>query len=126
MTSKEFATFRKRLDKTQKEMSQLLGVSLQAIHAYEQGWRTIPPHAERQVYFLLAHRRGKKTSRNCWSVKKCDRDLKERCPAWEFQAGHFCWFINGTVCEGKVLTDWSKKIKRCRSCEVLRGVLAAD
>jgi DNA-binding XRE family transcriptional regulator len=36
---KEFAGFRKMMKKTQREMEQLLGVSIKAIHSYEQGWR---------------------------------------------------------------------------------------
>ena len=47
MNSKEFIYFRKKLNKTQKQMAQLLGTSLKAIHSYEQGWRSVPPSAER-------------------------------------------------------------------------------
>ncbi len=43
MDSVEFSLFRKKLQKTQKELAQLLGTSLKAIHSYEQAWRTIPP-----------------------------------------------------------------------------------
>jgi DNA-binding XRE family transcriptional regulator len=43
MDSKEFIYFRKKLNKTQKQMAQLLGTSIKAIHSYEQGWRTVPP-----------------------------------------------------------------------------------
>lgn len=25
-------------------------------------------------------------------------EWRENCSAWEFKAGHFCWFINGTFC----------------------------
>ncbi|MCK5723736.1 MAG: transcriptional regulator, partial [Gammaproteobacteria bacterium] len=38
MNSKEFVAIRKRLNKTQKQMAQLLGSSIKAIHSYEQGW----------------------------------------------------------------------------------------
>ena len=58
MDSKEFVKHRKNLNKTQKEMAQLLGVSIKAIHSYEQGWRTVPPHAERQMFFLVARKRS--------------------------------------------------------------------
>jgi len=54
----EFVESRTRLDKTQKEMSQLLGVSVKAIYSYEQGWRSIPTHVERQVFFLLSRKKG--------------------------------------------------------------------
>lgn len=54
MESNEFKIFRSRLGRTQKEMAQLLGVSIKAIHSYEQGWRKIPGHVERHVYFLVS------------------------------------------------------------------------
>ena len=54
MDSKEFKKIRKRLNRTQKEIAPLLGVSQKAIHSYEQGWRNIPPHVERQMLFLLS------------------------------------------------------------------------
>lgn len=74
MESKEFKIFRSRLDRTQKEMAQLLGVSIKAIHSYEQGWRKIPGHVERQVYFLLSRtlqRTGeKKSAGTCCNARK--------------------------------------------------------
>jgi DNA-binding XRE family transcriptional regulator len=42
MESTDFKEIRAKLVKTQKEMAQLLGVSIKAIHSYEQGWRKIP------------------------------------------------------------------------------------
>ena len=51
---KEFSYFRKKMSKTQKQMAQLLGTSLKAVHSYEQGWRQIPTHVERQLFFLLS------------------------------------------------------------------------
>lgn len=124
LDSKEFLYFRKKLNKTQKEMAQLLGASVKAIHSYEQGWRSVPVHVERQVFFLVSRKRGAGIRRDsCWVTKKCPREQRERCPAWEFQAAHLCWFINGTICEGAVQTDWNKKMTMCRSCEVLQGFL---
>ena len=54
MDSNEFKSYRKKLNKTQKQISQLLGTSLKAIHSYEQGWRTIPPAVERQLFFMVS------------------------------------------------------------------------
>ena len=53
MEKEEFVVARTKLDKTQKEMSQLLGVSVKAIYSYEQGWRSIPTHVERQAFFAI-------------------------------------------------------------------------
>ncbi len=119
MENTEFKEFRQRLNKTQNQLSQLLGVSLKAIHSYEQGWRTIPPAVERQIYFLLARQNSKNIKKQpCWKTKKCDREQKHQCPAWEFNAGDLCWFINGTICDGGIHKKWKDKMKICRSCEV--------
>jgi hypothetical protein len=124
MDSKEFVTFRKKMNKTQKQMAQLLGTSIKAVHSYEQGWRSIPVHVERQMFFLISNMRGIKTNRkSCWTVKKCPSEQKKQCPAWEFKAGKLCWFINGTICEGQVHDNWREKMEVCRSCEVLTPLL---
>jgi hypothetical protein len=124
LENKEFSDFRKKLKKTQKQMAQLLGTSLKAIHSYEQGWRTIPTHVERQMYFLLSRYRNSDSRRKpCWVMKKCPSSRKKQCPAWEFRSGKLCWFINGTICEGTPHKTWKEKMKVCRSCEVLTSML---
>ena len=123
MYSKEFISFRKRLNKTQGQMAQLLGISIKAVHSYEQVWRNIPAHVERQMFFLISRMRGNPAvPKPCWVIKKCPSEKKKQCPAWEFKAGDLCWFINGTICDGTVYKDWQKKMKVCRSCEVLKSV----
>ena len=52
MDDKEFLRARKILEKTQKELAELLGSSIKAVHSYEQGWRTVPAHVERQIFFF--------------------------------------------------------------------------
>jgi len=121
MDSKEF---REKLNKTQKEIALLLGVSIKAVHAYEQGWRNIPAHAERQMVFLLSRMDGNlKNQKPCWEIKKCHPKTKIQCPAWEFQAGKLCWFVNGNICCGDACKDWKEKMKLCRSCDVLKSFL---
>ena len=58
MDAFEFKSFREKLKKTQRQMAQLLGVSLKAVHSYEQGWRSIPAYVERQVYFLASRKKA--------------------------------------------------------------------
>ncbi|MDX2499622.1 MAG: helix-turn-helix transcriptional regulator [Deltaproteobacteria bacterium] len=124
MDSKEFIRLRKKLNKTQKQMAQLLGTSLKAIHSYEQAWRSVPASVERQMYFLVSKiDENRERRKPCWVIKKCSPDQKKQCPAWEFKAGDLCWFINGTVCEGNVQSDWKEKMKICRSCEVFSHLL---
>ena len=124
MKRTEFKSIRKKLNKTQRQMSQLLGISLKAIHSYEQGWRSIPVAVERQLFFLFSrtqtHRVKKK---NCWTIKKCPAERKKKCPAWEFNSGKLCWFINGTICEGVNQKSWHQKMKFCRTCEVFEHLI---
>ena len=123
MQREEFAKMRKRLGKTQSQMAALLGTSLKAVHSYEQGWRTVPGHVERQLLFLISRMRGRKAPKPCWVVRGCPPDRKQQCPAWEYRAGNLCWFINGTVCEGTAQKNWQAKMKICRSCKVLTSLL---
>jgi len=124
MDNKEFIYYRKALGKTQKEMAELAGTSLKAIHSYEQGWRNIPPNVERQILFLFFKKKEKEQKpRPCWKIKKCTPEQKQKCPAWEFGAGKLCWFINGTICEGKARKNWKEKMKICKKCEVFLPML---
>lgn len=118
-----FSTLRAKLGKTQKALAALLGVSLKAVQSYEQGWRAIPVHVERQLYFLAVNRRSitQTKRKDCWMLKKCDK--KKECPAWEFQAGHLCWFLSGTRCECTADKNWKEKMEVCRKCEVLTSLL---
>ena len=106
-------------------MAQLLGVSIKAVHSYEQGWRSVPVHVERQMFFLTSNQRGNpQIIKSCWVIKNCPSEKKKKCPAWEFKSGKSCWFINGTICDGIVYSSWKEKMKSCRSCEVLEPLLA--
>ena len=105
-------------------MAELLGTSLKAIHSYEQGWRVVPTHVERQIFFLVSrHKNKNKKIKPCWTTKKCSREQRQSCPAWEFSSGDLCWFINGTVCEGTVQKDWKEKMKICRGCPVFNNAI---
>jgi hypothetical protein len=127
MDHREFHFFRQKFEKTQKEMSQLLGTSLKAVQSFEQGWRKVPVHVERQLLFLSAMRRGKtRKVRPCWEIRKCLPDLRKACPAYQFQSGNLCWFINGTLCRGYAQGSWAKKMKICRNCDVFAIALGPD
>jgi DNA-binding XRE family transcriptional regulator len=127
MDNKKFLRARKTLGKTQKQLAELLGISLKAIHSYEQGWRKVPGHVERQILFLVSRKRGSSTEpKPCWTIKNCPPECKHHCPAWEFQTGDLCWFINGTICGGVAQKNWHEKIKICRSCEVLTSLLEPE
>jgi len=124
MDNKEFVEIRKKLDKLQREIANLLGISLKAVCSYEQGWRTIPVHAERQLLFLLSRKgtRGREIG-NCWDLRDCPEERRNACPAWEYNAGQFCWFINGTICEGVPSKSWEKKLEVCKNCAVMKDLM---
>lgn len=123
MSTDEFSKARKKLGRTQKELAGLLGISLKAIHSYEQGWRPVPSYIERQLYFLLSSKQGQHQEFTpCWEKHGCN--CKENCPAYEFQCGHLCWFLSGTLCDCSQKIDAKKKIEVCRECETLSTLLA--
>ena len=119
MNNSEFSKIRNRLGKTQKQLAQLLGVSKKAVQSFEQGWRNVPVHIERHLFFLLSLKDNQNTGDPvvCWEVHGCPMEKREKCPAWEFQAGDICWFINVTICEGKPQKNWAEKMKICHECE---------
>jgi putative transcriptional regulator len=119
MDSIHFKEVRSRLAKTQKELAQLLGISIKAIHSYEQGWRKIPHHVERQLLFLVSRViNGNKPNDKCWDIMKCPEATQAKCPAREFKSGDLCWFINGTKCSGEAHNSWENKMEECRTCSV--------
>ncbi len=127
MDRAEFLNLRKKLNNTQKEIAQLLGVSLRAVRSYEQGRRNVPPYIERQLYFLISRKTGfNKKQKMCWEIKKCPDSRKIKCPAWEFKAGDLCWFISGTICEGTIHMDWKAKMKICRTCKVFTTMMGTN
>jgi hypothetical protein len=124
MEIEKFIYYRKQLGLTQKNLAQLLAISIKTVHSYEQGWRNIPENIERQLFFLISTQKPTTLSPQlCWVIKKCPPQRKNQCPAWKFKAGHLCWFINGTICEGLVHKNWSEKIQICKECEVFKPIL---
>jgi DNA-binding XRE family transcriptional regulator len=123
MDKQEFSFIRLKLGKTQSQMAKLLGTSLKSIQSFEQGWRNIPVHIERQMLFLFAMKRNREGQRKpCWIIKKCPMKIRKTCPAWEFHSGDLCWFINGTICHGYAQENWSEKMASCRHCTVFQSI----
>jgi hypothetical protein len=123
MESSRFKDIRAKLNKTQKEMAQLLGVSIKAIHSYEQGWRKIPHHVERQLLFLFSRAlmSAGKLNDKCWDMLNCSDKRRKNCPAFEFNSGDLCWFINGTKCSGEAHHSWEDKMEECTGCKVFKN-----
>jgi hypothetical protein len=58
--------FKKLCDK----IAQHLGVSLKAVHSYEQDWSNIPAYLEQPVLFLLSRmHENSKDRKPCWVIK---------------------------------------------------------
>ncbi len=124
MERTEFSEIRHHLGKSQSQLARLLGTSVKAVQSFEQGWRKIPLHIERQILLLLALRsQASKNAKPCWMTKRCPAAKRQGCPAWQFDAGHLCWFVNGTICDGVPQRSWNAKMKVCRDCEVYRSIL---
>lgn len=121
----EFKQLRKRLEKTQKQLAHLLGVSLKAVHSYEQGWRVVPPAVERHLFFLVSRLAPTGGGQPCWQKRACPPEHRAGCPACEFKSGDLCWFINGNICQGQVQKSWEEKMKICRACEVFISQVSA-
>jgi len=124
MKSSEFTHYRKKLEKTQEAIAQLLGVSVKAVRSYEQGWRTIPAHVQRQIMYLTSRKEEiREPQKPCWVIKKCKETVRQDCPAWEFQTGTLCWFLYGTLCSSGDHKNWKEKIKMCKHCSAFPGSL---
>ncbi len=121
MDGKEFSAVRHALGKSQSQVARLLGISLRAVQSFEQGWRPVPVHVERQLLFLMAMKKELK-GEPCWRTKDCPPEVREACPAWEFHAGQLCWFITGTICQGEAQGSWGEKIQVCRKCQVFHRI----
>jgi hypothetical protein len=120
----DFIQTRRCLGKTQVQLAGLLGVSPKAVQSFEQGWRQVPAHVERQLLFLLyLTQRPDEDLEPCWERKGCEQGAREKCLAWEFQAANLCWFITGTMCAGEAQATWAKKMRLCRQCEVFLSLV---
>jgi len=125
MNKTEFSAIRQEFGKSQRQLAQLLGVSLKAVQSFEQGWRNIPVHVERQLLLLVALKKNRlKKAKPCWTILDCPKESRENCPVWELKAGHLCWCISGTICHGKVQKDWKNKMRICRNCEIFKKTVS--
>jgi len=124
MDSMQFSQARHLLGKTQVQLARLLSVSPKAVQSFEQGWRRVPAHVERQVLLLASLKRSPDGNvLPCWESRSCPDKWRSSCIVWELRARHFCWFLNGTFCQGRMNESWDEKMRFCRECEVYETVL---
>lgn len=123
MDHRDFRIVRDHLGKTQNQLGRILCISAKAVQSFEQKWRRVPVHIERQMLFLWSLKRSqKKGTRPCWKIKRCPKEWRSNCIASELNAGQLCWFINGTFCNGRLQDNWKKKIGICRKCQVFQAM----
>ena len=122
MGGAEFARMRASLGKSQRELAGLLGISLKAIESYEQGWRRVPAHVERVLYFLLFKLNEDEIGSEdpCWKSKACPDERRSKCVAYVAKEGRFCWFFTGRLCASAKSGE-----EGCYSCEVFTRMLSS-
>lgn len=120
-----FIKIRQHLGKTQRELAAMLGISLKGVQSFEQGWRNIPAHVERQLLFLAAMKEKRPVlNAPCWKIKNCPDEMRRNCPVWSLRSQVFCWMVNGQICHGRIQKSWDEKMDICRSCEMFPSIIA--
>jgi len=121
-------SLRKEFGLSQKEMADLLGVSLKAIQSYEQGWRRVPPHIEQMLLLHAVLHRCSNLRKvpPCWKTVDCPATVRDVCPARHLAHPGFCWLVTGTLCRGERMGSWRAKRSRCLKCKVLRTLLERE
>jgi transcriptional regulator with XRE-family HTH domain len=124
MGGPEFARLRASLGKSQRELAELLGLSLKAVESYEQGWRNVPAHVERLLYFLLFKLNEDEIASEdpCWKSKNCPDEVRSKCVAFVAKEGRFCWFFTGRLCSSA--KSGEADTRGCYSCSVFMQMLA--
>jgi transcriptional regulator with XRE-family HTH domain len=117
---------RKALGKSQSKLAALLGASTRAVQSYEQGWRPTPNHVQKMAGLLLALNARRQLGRPspCWKTRRCPRDVRATCPAYQLQAGELCWLLTGNSCRQVKEPSWEPKLAKCRECPVMNRWLA--
>jgi DNA-binding XRE family transcriptional regulator len=121
MNNQEFVKIRIDMGITQNRLSRILCVSLKTIQSFEQGWRNIPAHIEREMLLFQVLKYSGNSGTPpvpCWQIRDCAEAWRKECIVWALQVRHFCWYLNGTFCFGKAQENWEEKIRLCRQCDV--------
>ncbi|MEI6875357.1 MAG: transcriptional regulator [Spirochaetota bacterium] len=116
MDAAAFASIRSKLGRSQREIADILGLSLKAVESYEQGWRKVPANVERILWFLYFKLNEKTIEEEapCWERTDCPEDRSANCVARLAGEGRFCWFFTGKLCD----TAREKRGESCYTCDV--------
>ena len=55
-----------------------------------------------------------KEPKNCWDFFKCK--AKEKCPAYQNDAGRECWFIASSFCQSNGCPKVKRSMSNCAEC----------
>jgi DNA-binding XRE family transcriptional regulator len=128
MSGAQFARLRASLAKSQRELAELLGLSLKAVESYEQGWRNVPSHVERLLYFLLfkLNEDEIEAEEPCWTSRNCPDERRAKCVAYIAKEGRFCWFFTGRLCATAKAAGSADDGDEggCYTCEVFARMLS--
>ena len=62
----------------------------------------------------------------CWEAMNCPEEWRRKCIVGELKIKHFCWFVNGTYCQGEYKKNWEEKIRLCKECEVFKSMFPVN
>ena len=123
--AQEFRRVRRELNVTQGELAHILGLSAKAVQSYEQGWRRPPDSIRRLLMVVFVSHRlwTRRHTIACWEQKRCPREIRKECRAYQVRQGHLCWLVTGTKCGGIDLRDCDKKREACQKCAVYKHLV---
>ncbi|MEW5761726.1 MAG: methyl-accepting chemotaxis protein [Bacillota bacterium] len=55
--------------------------------------------------------------KNCWELKDCPEEQKQKCPAFMENLGRRCWRVPGTWCGGQKQGNILQKLATCHTCD---------
>jgi len=129
-----FRSAKKKLRKSRKQLSTILGVTPQIIRSYENGWRHIPPHIAEKLRSLVLVKHSKRGYKKTYMNPKASRDLPEEecgcsteqrilCPAWQLRFSSMSWFSDASSYFITNRDNWVDRKPVCHSCDLLQDLL---
>jgi len=124
MNRLEFASARKGLKKSKKELSHLLGIPPRIIRSYEKGRESIPDDIEKQLLSLTSLTNStREYATSYWQTNGCSTEDRLSCPAWKLKLSHASWSMDINMGYGIARDNWPEKMCMCRSCDVLKKMI---
>jgi transcriptional regulator with XRE-family HTH domain len=115
-------SIREALAKSQREMADLLGISVRAVQSYEQGWRALPSSVQKLavLLLLLRQREEKPALPSCWEITECDPEKTASCYSRSCGKGQLCWLVTNDKQRCRWMADHEDALQACSRCPVMR------